>query len=89
MVSEFFQNNHKIGFSESFVITNSGKMIIDPYMQELPELFKSFFVQILHVGYLVPRLEYYLTKGINIKKPAQPFVETTWPNKNKIIKFMS
>lgn len=38
-------------------------MIIDPYMEDLPELFRSYFVSILKVGYRIPRLEYYMTRG--------------------------
>lgn len=49
--------------SASFVLNNSGKMIIEPYMEELPELFKSYFVKILKVGYKIPRLEYYMTQN--------------------------
>lgn len=48
--------------SASFILNNSGKMIIEPYMEELPDLFKSYFVKILKVGYKIPRLEYYMTQ---------------------------
>ncbi|XP_055637886.1 dynein axonemal heavy chain 3 isoform X3 [Toxorhynchites rutilus septentrionalis] len=46
----------------SFIMNSSGKIIIYPYMEELPDLFKSYFVKILKVGYKIPRLEYYLTQ---------------------------
>ncbi|XP_035775701.1 dynein heavy chain 3, axonemal-like [Anopheles albimanus] len=46
----------------SFIVESSGKIIIYPYMEELPDLFKSYFVKILKVGYKIPRLEYYLTQ---------------------------
>lgn len=46
----------------SFIMGSSGKIIIYPYMEELPDLFKSYFVKILKVGYKIPRLEYYLTQ---------------------------
>ncbi|XP_053695545.1 dynein axonemal heavy chain 3 [Sabethes cyaneus] len=46
----------------SFIMKSSGKIIIYPYMEELPDLFKSYFVKILKVGYKIPRLEYYLTQ---------------------------
>jgi dynein heavy chain len=49
--------------SASFIHNNSGKMIIEPYMEELPDLFKSYFVKILKVGYKIPRLEYYMTQN--------------------------
>lgn len=49
--------------STSYIMKNSGKMIIDPFMEDLPELFRSYFVSILKVGYKIPRLEYYLTQG--------------------------
>lgn len=48
--------------SASFILRNSGKMIIEPYMEELPDLFQSYFVKILKVGYKIPRLEYYMTQ---------------------------
>ena len=48
--------------SGSFIMNNSGKMIISPYMEEFPDLFKSYFVKILKVGYKIPRLEYYMTQ---------------------------
>lgn len=48
--------------SASFILNNSGKMIIEPIMEELPDLFKSYFVKILKVGYKIPRLEYYMTQ---------------------------
>lgn len=46
----------------SFIVRNSGLMIIEPYMEELPELFQSYFVKILKVGYKIPRLEFYMTQ---------------------------
>uniref|UniRef100_A0A336M3T0 CSON009294 protein n=1 Tax=Culicoides sonorensis TaxID=179676 RepID=A0A336M3T0_CULSO len=52
----------KMGRSTSYIMKNSGKMIIDPFMEDLPELFRSYFVSILKVGYKIPRLEYYLTQ---------------------------
>lgn len=48
--------------SASFILNNSGKVIIEPYMEELPDLFKSYFVKILKVGYKIPRLEFYMTQ---------------------------
>lgn len=48
--------------SASFILNNSGKMIISPYMEELPDLFRSYFVKILKVGYKIPRLEFYMTQ---------------------------
>ncbi|CRK99186.1 CLUMA_CG012500, isoform A [Clunio marinus] len=48
--------------SESFNLENSGKMIVEPFVEELPDLFKSYFVKILKVGYEIPRLEYYMTQ---------------------------
>jgi dynein heavy chain, axonemal len=62
----------KIGSSESFIVANSGKMIIEPFMEDLPELFKSYFVQILHVGYNIPRLEYCLTRGMYVHICVRP-----------------
>lgn len=53
----------KMERSTSFIMKNSGKMIIDPFMEDLPELFRCYFVSIIKVGYRIPRLEYYLTEG--------------------------
>lgn len=47
----------------AFIMKSSGRMIIEPYMEDLPDLFKSYFVNILRVGYKIPRLEHYLTKS--------------------------
>lgn len=52
--------------SASFILNNSGKMIISPYMEELPDLFQSYFVKILKVGYKIPRLEYYMTQNVEL-----------------------
>ncbi|XP_037908989.1 dynein heavy chain 3, axonemal [Hermetia illucens] len=52
----------KIEQTTSFVLKNSGKMFVYPYMTELPELFVSFFKKILQVGYQIPRLEYIMSK---------------------------
>lgn len=46
-----------------FVIDESGKLLIEPYMEELPDLFVSYFKAILMVGHGIPRLEYYMSQG--------------------------
>lgn len=38
-------------------------MLIKPYIEELPELFVSYFKEILRVGYNIPRLEFYMSQG--------------------------
>lgn len=49
--------------SSSFVLKYGGKMFAEPYLETLPDLFVSYFVKILKVGYNIPRLEYYMTKS--------------------------
>lgn len=49
--------------SVNFILKNSGKMFIDPYMDDLEELFVNYFKQILNVGYKIPRMEYFMTQG--------------------------
>lgn len=46
-----------------FVLKKSGKLLVEPYIEELPELFVSYFKGILRVGYEIPRLEYYMSQG--------------------------
>lgn len=45
------------------VLSESGKLLVEPYIEDLPELFVSYFKQILQVGYEIPRLEYYMSQG--------------------------
>lgn len=47
----------------SFVLQESGKLFLQPYMEQLPCLFVSYFKSILKVGYEIPRLEYYMSHG--------------------------
>lgn len=47
----------------AFVLKENGKLRIKPYIEELPELFVRYFKEILRVGYNIPRLEYYMSKG--------------------------
>lgn len=47
----------------AFVLEEGGKMLIEPYIENLPELFVSYFKAILKVGYNIPRLEYYMSQG--------------------------
>lgn len=47
----------------AFVLRECGKLLIEPYIEELPELFVSYFKGILRVGYEIPRLEYYMSQG--------------------------
>lgn len=47
----------------AFVLDESGKLLVEPHMEELPELFVSYFKEILRVGYEIPRLEYYMSQG--------------------------
>lgn len=51
-----------------FVLDESGKLLIEPYMEELPDLFVSYFKAILMVGHEIPRLEYYMSLGETISE---------------------
>lgn len=51
-----------------FVLDESGKLLIEPYMEELPDLFVSYFKAILGVGENIPRLEYYMSQREIISK---------------------
>lgn len=53
----------KCSFGADFVLRNSGKMFVEPYLETLPDLFVGFFVKLIKVGNNVPRMEYYMTKG--------------------------
>ncbi|XP_055373574.1 dynein axonemal heavy chain 3 [Condylostylus longicornis] len=49
-------------FSTEFIMKNSGKMFVYPYMCELPKFFVNIFRSILRVGYYVPRLEFLMSQ---------------------------
>lgn len=60
-------------FPESkFVMQNTGKFTIYPAIADLPELFVSYFVKVLKVGYEIPRLEYYMSRGLCEVQIYQP-----------------
>lgn len=48
------------------MLEESGKLLVRPYIEELPELFVSYFKEILRVGYGIPRLEYYMSNGMSL-----------------------
>lgn len=50
--------------SAEFVLKHSGKMMVEPYLETLPDLFVSYFVKLIKVGNNVPRMEYYMTKSM-------------------------
>lgn len=52
------------------MLTESGKLLVKPYIEELPELFVSYFKEILRIGYNIPRLEYYMSQGKLFKSVA-------------------
>lgn len=58
------ENEREKGKAEAkFILDNSGKMYIDPYMNDLEEQFMDYFKQILRVGYKIPRIEYFMSHG--------------------------
>lgn len=58
-----FQSVASLTSESEFVLQESGKLLIRPYIEELPELFVSYFKEILRVGYNIPRLEFYMSQG--------------------------
>lgn len=48
----------------AFILEEGGKVFIEPYIEDLPELFVSYFKEILKVGDKIPRLEYYMSQGL-------------------------
>lgn len=52
-----------MSLSSDFVLKYCGKIYVEPYLEKLPDLFVSYFVKILKVGYNIPRLEYYMTNS--------------------------
>lgn len=45
------------------MLKNSGKIFIDPYMDDLADIFVSYFIKIIRVGYNIPRLEYFMSRS--------------------------
>lgn len=50
--------------TSSFALEYGGKMFAEPYLETLPDLFVSYVVKILKVGFKIPRIEYYMTKSM-------------------------
>lgn len=50
--------------NSQFTLKNSGKMLAEPMLETLPDLFVSYFVKLIKVGNNVPRMEYYMTAGM-------------------------
>lgn len=49
--------------SSSFILKNCGKILAEPMLEKLPNLFVSYFVRLIKVGNHVPRMEYYMSGG--------------------------
>lgn len=45
----------------SFIIKNNGKLLMTPYIEQLPEIFVDYFKCILRVGHEIPRMEYFMS----------------------------
>lgn len=59
----------------AFVLDESGKLLVEPYIEELPELFVGYVKRILQVGYEIPRLEYYMSQGKDCFKLLFPIFQ--------------
>lgn len=69
------KNNGKMYIGDEAESLNAvQKMFVDPFLENLPNLFVSYFVKILKVGYKIPRLEYYMTNG-NLSVSIRNFVK--------------
>lgn len=44
-----------------FTIEHNGKLLVEPYIEELPEIFVNYFKSILRVGHDIPRMEYFMS----------------------------
>lgn len=47
--------------SVAFIIEHNGMLLVDPYIEELPEIFVNYFKKILQVGHEIPRMEYFMS----------------------------
>lgn len=72
--------------ASKFVLDESGKLLIEPYMEELPDLFVSYFKAILMVGHGIPRLEYYMSQG---ETPRLSFGVIIWAQRFYIFVWIS
>lgn len=68
----------------AFVLNESGKLLVEPYIEELPELFVSYFKEILQVGYEIPRLEYFMSHGKRQKIVFFFSIEKDFSKRNKL-----
>lgn len=48
-----------------FTIEHNGKLLVEPYIKELPDIFVNYFKSILRVGQGIPRMEYFMSGDEN------------------------
>lgn len=44
-----------------FIIEYNGKLLVEPYIGQLPDIFVNYFKSILRVGHDIPRMEYFMS----------------------------
>lgn len=44
-----------------FTIENNGKLLVEPYIEQLPDIFVNYFKSILGVAQNIPRMEYFMS----------------------------
>lgn len=44
-----------------FLIEHNGKLLVEPYLEQLPEIFINYFKSILKVGESIPRMEFFMS----------------------------
>lgn len=44
-----------------FTIEHNGKLLVEPYIEELSDIFVNYFKSILRVGHKIPRMEYFMS----------------------------
>ena len=45
-----------------FTIEHNGKLLVEPYIEQLPDIFVNYFKSILSVGHNIPRMEYFMSR---------------------------
>lgn len=48
-----------------FTIEHNGRLLVEPYIEQLPDIFVNYFKSILRVGEEIPRMEYFMSADEN------------------------
>lgn len=76
----------KLTDESAFVLQENGKLLVKPYIEELPELFVSYFKEILRAGYEIPRLEYYMSHGMCMRNGLLHHTEILYDLLDSLVK---